>query len=70
MVGLIDLDPGDTLLLCSDGLTRHVSDDTLAEILRQPTPAKEVCHQLLEAALDGGGQDNITIVVGRLSAGD
>ncbi len=53
-------------LLCSDGLTKHVSDEKIAERLRMMTSAKQVCEQLLQDALDGGGSDNITIVVGRL----
>ncbi len=53
-------------LLCSDGLTKHVSDEKIAERLRAMTSARQVCEQLLQDALDGGGSDNITIVVGRL----
>lgn len=52
-------------LLCSDGLTKHVTDDMIAERLRTMTTAKQVCEQLLQDALDGGGSDNITIIVGR-----
>jgi serine/threonine protein phosphatase PrpC len=52
-------------LLCTDGLTRHVSDEKIAERLANMTSSKQVCEQLLQDALDGGGSDNITIVVGR-----
>jgi len=52
-------------LLCSDGLTKHVSDERIAERLRNFTTAKAACEQLLQDALDGGGSDNITIIVGR-----
>jgi serine/threonine protein phosphatase PrpC len=52
-------------LLCSDGLTKHVSNERIAERLRAMTSSKSVCEQLLQDALDGGGTDNITIVVGR-----
>jgi serine/threonine protein phosphatase PrpC len=52
-------------LLCSDGLTRHVSDDRIAERLASMQSARQVCEQLLQDALDGGGTDNITIIVGR-----
>ena len=51
-------------LLCSDGLTKHVSDERIAERLKAMTSAQDVCEQLLQDALDGGGSDNITIVVG------
>ena len=52
-------------LLCTDGLTRHVPDEQIASRLENMTSAKQVCEQLLQDALDGGGSDNITIVVGR-----
>ena len=52
-------------LLCSDGLTKHVPDERITERLSKMTSAKEVCEQLLQDALDGGGSDNITIIVGR-----
>jgi serine/threonine protein phosphatase PrpC len=55
-------------LLCTDGLTKHVSDERIAERLRTMTSAKQVCEQLLQDALDGGGSDNITIIVGRATA--
>lgn len=51
-------------LLCSDGLTKHVSDERIAERLRTMTSARQVCEQLLQDALDDGGTDNITIIVG------
>ena len=56
---------GDVGLLCSDGLTRHVSDERIAELLRGMTSSRQVCEALLEEALAGGGTDNITILVGR-----
>jgi serine/threonine protein phosphatase PrpC len=56
---------GNVLLLCSDGLTRHVSDRRIGEVLRSMTSAQEACETLLQEALDGGGSDNITIIVGR-----
>jgi len=52
-------------LLCSDGLTKHVSDEKIAERLAAMTSSKQVAEQLLQDALDGGGTDNITIIVGR-----
>ncbi len=56
---------GNTYLLCSDGLTKHVSDDKICERLNNMKSAKQVCEDLLQDALDDGGSDNITIVVGR-----
>jgi len=56
---------GQSGLLCSDGLTRHVSDEQIRDRLMSMTSSRQVCEQLLQDALDGGGTDNITIVVGR-----
>jgi protein phosphatase len=56
---------GAVLLLCSDGLTAHVSDERIRERLAAMTSAKQVCEDLLRDALDGGGSDNVTIIVGR-----
>ena len=55
----------DTHLICSDGLTKHVSDDRIADRLAGMTSARQVCEALLQDALDAGGSDNITIIVGR-----
>ena len=52
-------------LLCSDGLTKHVSDEQIADRLRNSTSSRAACEQLLQDALDGGGTDNITIIIGR-----
>jgi protein phosphatase len=65
VVSTFDMAWGHELLLCSDGLTRHVSDDRIREVLRSMTSAKQACETLLADALAGGGSDNITIVVGR-----
>jgi len=53
------------ILLCSDGLTKHVPDERIADRLRSMTSAQQACEQLLADALEDGGSDNITIVVGR-----
>ena len=57
-------------LLCSDGLTRHVSDERIAERLGAIKSAQQVCEDLLQDALEGGGTDNITVTVGRAVARD
>jgi protein phosphatase len=62
-VDLLRLDDGDRLLLCSDGLTDCVDDDTIAATLAAGVEANEVCHRLVQLALDGGGRDNITVIV-------
>jgi serine/threonine protein phosphatase PrpC len=65
IVTRFNTDWGDVLLLCSDGLTKHVPDDRIRDRLRSMTSAQQVCEDLLQEALDGGGTDNITLVVGR-----
>lgn len=70
VVTRMDQEWGNVVLLCSDGLTRHVSDDRIRDRLRSMVSAKQVCDDLLQDALDGGGSDNITIVVGRAVARD
>jgi len=52
-------------VMCSDGLTKHVTDEQIAHRLATMTSSKQVCEALLQDALDGGGSDNITIIVGR-----
>ena len=56
---------GHVHMICSDGLTKHVSDERIQERLASMTSARQACEDLLQDALDGGGTDNITIIVGR-----
>lgn len=56
---------GTVILVCSDGLTKHVSDAEIAQLLRTMDSAEQVCGALCELALDRGGTDNVTIVIGR-----
>ena len=63
-VGLVDLEEGDTLLLCTDGLTKHVSDERIVELLSAGS-AESSAQALIGAALDGGGSDNVTVVVAK-----
>jgi len=64
-VSRIDMTWGHVLLLCSDGLTRHVPDERIRDVLRTMASARQACETLLQEALDGGGSDNITVVIGR-----
>lgn len=61
-------DWGTVVLLCSDGLTKHVPDERIQERLAAMTSARQVAEQLLQDALDDGGTDNITMIVGRTLA--
>lgn len=53
------------ILLCSDGLTKHVSDKEIEQHLLGMESSEQVCRDLLELSLKRGGSDNITLVVGR-----
>jgi protein phosphatase len=61
----VPLCPGDSLLLCSDGLTNEVSEDVIARELGEPTPARVCSERLIEAALGAGGRDNVTALTVR-----
>lgn len=61
--GSFDLQDGDVLLLCTDGLHNAVFPDDLAAALSLETTTKGKAERLLQMALDGGGRDNITIIV-------
>ena len=62
-IGRLDIEPGDRLLLCSDGLTEEVADPAIQEIFDHSESCDEIAQNLVEAAKDGGGSDNITVVV-------
>lgn len=71
VVTRVERDRGTVILLCSDGLIRHVSDQRIAETLRTLTSSRQAAEQLVQDALDGGGSDNVTVIVGRtLPPGD
>ena len=58
------LAPGIQILLCSDGLTEEVDDKDIAAVLaRQDLSAQECVDHLILAALDGGGSDNVTVIL-------
>ncbi|MEO6807792.1 MAG: protein phosphatase 2C domain-containing protein [Isosphaeraceae bacterium] len=61
-VSLVD---GDTILLCTDGLTEPVDNNRIAAVLTDHPDPDAACRQLITLALDAGGPDNITAVVGR-----
>jgi serine/threonine protein phosphatase PrpC len=65
-IGLVDIAPGDALLLCTDGLTKHVPDDRIAERLTSGRNAEHICTSLVDAALAAGGTDNVTVIVARV----
>jgi PPM family protein phosphatase len=58
----ISLVKGDILVLCSDGLWNMVADTTMAQLASQGAP-QEACHNLVNAALEAGGYDNVSVGV-------
>jgi serine/threonine protein phosphatase PrpC len=65
-VSTLDIEWEDLMLLCSDGLTKHVSDDEIRDHLMKAESAESACRALVDLALARGGSDNITVVIGRL----
>lgn len=59
----VSLEEQDIFLLCSDGLTDMVPDGQLAELLKKGEGAKKTAQGLMEAALEHGGKDNVTVMV-------
>ncbi len=62
--------PGDKWLLCSDGLTGHVLDDEIEQILRSTRQLDEAAEKLVQLAISRGGTDNITVVLAEDEGGD
>lgn len=61
----VNLEKGDTVLMCSDGLSNMVSDETIRELVAGRGSLKEVCSDLIEEANKNGGRDNIAVVLFR-----
>lgn len=59
------LENGDSLLLCTDGLTDLVTDEEIARTLDSGGDAQHLCEALVGLALDRGGKDNVTVVLAR-----
>lgn len=58
----VPLRAGDRLVLCTDGLTTHVPDEHIAEVVRTHSPSA-AAQRLVEMALEEGGSDNVTVIV-------
>ncbi|MGN7613904.1 PP2C family protein-serine/threonine phosphatase [Magnetococcales bacterium HHB-1] len=61
-----ELEPGDIILLCSDGLNGMIPDRDISEILLRATPHNlpEICDTLIQTAKNNGGKDNVTAILG------
>jgi PPM family protein phosphatase len=62
-IDLLQLEDGDRVLLCSDGLTDLVDDETIAALLLESPASIDACRRLVQQALDRGGRDNVTVIV-------
>lgn len=60
--------PGDVFMLCSDGLTKMVTEDQMAAVLKRERPAVEAVDELIRMANEAGGVDNVTIAVAKAAA--
>jgi serine/threonine protein phosphatase PrpC len=65
---LTDVTRRDVILVCSDGLTKHVTEEEIRERLSRDETAEENVRALVNLALDRGGTDNVTAVVGKIRA--
>jgi serine/threonine protein phosphatase PrpC len=64
----VPLVAGDMVLLCSDGLWEMVRDQQITTILTNPNPTpSDTAHALVQAALEGGGEDNVSVIVAQVS---
>lgn len=62
-VAEIEINPGDRLLLCSDGLTEEVGDAEIKEILMKSETPEQAAANLVDTAKNNGGSDNVTVVI-------
>ena len=59
----LNVDAGDRILLCSDGLSSMISNNAIESIMRRQSDAQHCADELVTAALENGGADNVTVVV-------
>ncbi len=59
----IEIDDGTTFLLCTDGITRHISDSELRDLLVSGRPVDQICSEMKERCYERGAEDNLTAVI-------
>lgn len=64
-IHFLRLQPGDQILLCTDGLTDMIPDTRIAECIDNAKSPQAACDKLIQEALDAGGRDNVTAVLAR-----
>lgn len=63
---IVEVEDGTTFLLCTDGITRHLPDPEIRELLRADGGAKDVCAEMKRRCYDRGAEDNLTAVIVRV----
>jgi serine/threonine protein phosphatase PrpC len=66
MIAMTEQQWDDVMLLCTDGLTKHVADQEIAEQLATVRSSEQICRNLVDLTLSRGASDNVTVVAGRL----
>jgi PPM family protein phosphatase len=61
------LTTGDRLLLCTDGLTKHLDDPEIVTLLERHPGPEDACRAMVDLVLERGGTDNVTVVLGRFA---
>src|SRR5438067_786118 len=59
----IDVEEGTAFLLCTDGITRHIDDDELRDLLGSGKSPEAICAQMKQRCYDRGAEDNLTAVI-------
>jgi protein phosphatase len=62
-IGCMTVEPGDLVLLCCDGLINHVEDEEIHRVLVETSDPQRACEILVALANQGGGTDNISVVL-------
>jgi protein phosphatase len=70
VVNRVEIPRGCVILLATDGLTKHVSNDEIADQIKTMESSEQLCRSLLTMALDRGGSDNITLIAARAPIAD
>ena len=60
---VVDSEPGDVFLMCTDGLTNKLEDDEINNVMVEYENLNEACNKLIDLANDRGGEDNITVIL-------
>lgn len=59
----VDLEEGSKILMCTDGLTNMVDDGRIQRLVKKGGTVEDITERLMQAAIEGGGKDNITVMV-------